>query len=204
MRPRHARWALVALSGLAAGCASTAAERPEPRYLVRAIPGPDGLRSSYAFERRHVSIVAKADRDGDDPWFELDLANRGIGRVTLAVEEMRLRSKDPELSSPALLLDGEDEPLTHRVLLGFERRTVRVRAARADFQPEGAVTLEVRGWRDDRGDGGFDFDLLATLRPEPDPDQIPPKVIDETGNPDRVQPELPRHNPGKKKPGDPR
>jgi hypothetical protein len=147
-----------------ASCSSAPAAKDEPHYRVNAFPGPEGFEDTCRFERGALSVEATGDLEDGLPFFELDLRNRGAGRIVVTPAGIRLLYNDRiSQESVQLFVDGEDRQL-QVVLLGYERKRVTVRPAGNDVRPEGPIVLEVRGLRDDRGDGGFDFDLRAIPR----------------------------------------
>lgn len=175
---RVARWVAAAAAASLAACATGRADEDRP-FLVRAVPGPDGYQRSYGFERGALAIRVTCDVEDAHPSFEMELTNRGGGRIAFSPTGSRLLYDGRVQQSGVQMFDASGTRLLQLVLLANDRQTVTLRPVGLVGPPESLVVLEVRGIRDDRGDGGFDFDLRAMREADPRPESQAPAAAGE-------------------------
>jgi len=162
------RFFFALLAPLAA-CASAEKETHDD-YLLNALPGAEGFEPFVRFGRGPLEIRAEAWLESGIPVFDLQLYNRSSARITITTAGIRMLSEGRIGQDSVHLLDENEERMMQVILLGYERRKTKVRPASSDLWPPGPVILEVRGIRDDRGEGGLDFDLRAVPKEKSEPE----------------------------------
>lgn len=152
---------------LGISCASTLEDEDRP-FVVRAVPGPDAMQTFYQFDRGALSILATCKKLDDQPSFDLTFTNHGGGRIQISPAGLRLIYDGRATQQAGVqMFDSKGKRLLQLVLLANDSQMVSLRPVGIDIRPKKLVVLEVRGIRDDRGDGGFDFDLYATREAAP-------------------------------------
>ncbi|MBL8696276.1 MAG: hypothetical protein JNJ88_19425 [Planctomycetes bacterium] len=169
----------VLAAGLLSGC-SAAPEGPTKKiFELRGIPGSTSFETLATFERSDLWVKARAELRSDTPEVEVELHNAGPGRITVPAGSVRVRDQESTKECAAALQDEKGDEVLSLVLLAHDRRKLKIRAAdesRFGWEP---FLVVFRGLRDDRGDGGFDFELSVRVPPEADPEQKPPQMPEE-------------------------
>jgi len=162
--------------GLLSGCSATPEEPSKKIFELRGIPGATSFETLTAFERSDLWVKARAELRSDTPEVEVELHNSGPGRITVPAGAVRLRDQESTKECAAAVKDEKGDEVLSLVLLAHDRRKLKIRAAdetKFGWEP---FLVVFRGMRDDRGDGGFDFELSVRVPPEGDPEQKPPKM----------------------------
>jgi hypothetical protein len=145
-----------------ASCASSSApEWFNQPYRFRANPGPTDWELHYSFSRGGLSIRADGETRDGTAVVRFDVQNHGLTRISLSESMFTIRGGEPPKGTPVELLDNLDNRVPKLTVLARDEVKFSVKSRVPLTLTDGALVLEVRGVRDDAGDGGYDFDLFG-------------------------------------------
>ena len=158
---------VIAAAAALPSCASapTDEEVAAARYRLYAIPGPTERETKYAFARNSLTIRVNGELKDGIPTFHVDFQNMGSSRITIHQAMVTIRGGSPARARPTTLRDAKDMEVTKITILGHDDAKFEVRLVDSAAPMDGAIVLEMRGIRDENGDGGYDFDLYAEPQP---------------------------------------
>jgi len=165
----------ILLASPSFGCAAIFG-RENTQYRVRTIPGSQAYETSYRFERGSLTIRAFAEDDGGAPVFHFEIANKSTARVTFYSDRIRLVDGKRESPTNITISDAHDKDTDKFTILGYEARNMVIRPVSSIVNFAAPWILEVRGARDERSEGGFDFDLFCEVIPEESMGAKPPSL----------------------------
>ncbi|MFN0204897.1 MAG: hypothetical protein ACKVS6_01125 [Planctomycetota bacterium] len=166
---------VISLAFLSIGCAAIFGGE-DTRYRVRTVPGSQAYETSYRFERGSLTIRAFADDEDGAPAFHFEVANKSTARITFYADRIRLVDGKRESPTNITISDANDTNVDKFTILGYEARNMVIRPVSDIVNFATPWILEVRGARDDRSEGGFDFDLFCEVIPEESSGAKPPSL----------------------------
>jgi hypothetical protein len=148
-----------------AACASSGPAWHNKTYRFRANPGPTDWETQYSFARGGLAIRAHGATTDGTPIFHFVVQNHGSSRVSFQEAMFTIRGGEPSRGSPVELRNDLDDRVAKLTILARDETKFSVRSRVPLTLTDGSLVLEVRGVRDDSGDGGYDFDLFGQPLP---------------------------------------
>lgn len=168
------------------GCAAIFGGDEHALFRVRAVPGPDAYETLHVFQRRDLMMKASATEEKSKITFHLEFKNIGTAKIQIRAEHFRLRARGAAETETVEMLE-HDDPRPEFWLLPHETRMLDIRQSGDSVMIAAPAALEVRGIRDEYGEGDYQFDLSIETSPkEEDPGARGikrPEVLDESRRP---------------------